>query len=246
MGVIKIDAYILTGGEGTRVKELTDKYRCQKHQIPINGIPFINYMTEWLYSTNLITKIYYLDAPGVGTAGALKIASGINHFPFLMVYGDCFCKVDLWNAYRKMLQRRADMVVFTRVVTEPDYGWILEDYTRYYVGDSSSGGHIAEYQYSARKYIRSHEATEYKTNIGTYLIGERAYEYIINQPWRQQAAPISPWIYCPGTLSLEHDLMEGDLFQVLKVDTYGTDDLYYYDVGTIDRVKKTEEQILKE
>jgi NDP-sugar pyrophosphorylase family protein len=240
-----MDAYILTGGEGSRVKELTDKYRCQKHQIPINGVPFINYMTDWLYSTGLITNIHYLDAPGVGTAGALKVSSRIDHFPFLMIYGDCFCKVDLWDAYRKMLKANADMVIMVKRVTEPDYGMIVDRKEGFILSDIPS----TTYPYWERRgesYSRHHTSTDYLTNIGTYLIGQRAYEYTINQPWRRGTAPINPWIYYPGTLSMEHDLMEGDLFSVLKVDTCDVNDLYYYDVGTIDRVLETEERILTE
>lgn len=235
-------AYILTGGEGSRVKEITDRYNCGKHEIPINGRPFIQHMREWLMGYPIVEMTICRGSPLVGTGGDIKIMESpgrrLLHFPFLLIYGDCYSPINVTALYEDFLRRKADMVMVTRTVTDPDYGLIELSRWRKRIGwDSMYGESVYEdigpnYTESIRHYERHHDAVPpYVTNIGTYMIGRRAYEYIRNQPWRDEGNG--------HTLSLEHHIFN-PMFRVLDVYAYDCSDLPYYDVGTPERVKETE------
>jgi len=240
-------AYILTGGAATRVKEITEKYNCEKHEIPICGKPFNKYMESWLRDQPIIDGIEYLNQPRVGTGGAIKTVEPasprILHFPFLLIYGDCFSPIDVTRLYEDFLRRKADMEIVTRKVTDPDYGLIVLPRWRSRTGwDSMYGESVYEdsgsnYTEPINQYTRHHDAEPpYITNTGTYMIGRRAYEYIRNQPWRDGgiSMPVDGL-----TLSLEHHIFDR-IFDTLDVYAYDCSDLPYYDVGTPERIKETE------
>jgi len=221
-----MEAYVLTGGEGTRVKEITDKLGCQKHEILVNGRPFWEYIEAWLLGNPPVSRkgspvegIMWLKRPGVGTGGAVKLIEAfprkVPHFPFLLAYGDIFSPVDVYEMYVWFLLMKADMVMVTREVTEGDYG-------RVNIGPTSQVSH----------YRRHHDASfPHKTNVGTYLIGQRVYEFVRNYPW-QRAEGVK-------TLSLESLL--STLLDIFDVYAYDCSELPYYDVGTPEMIAKTEE-----
>ena len=211
-----MNAYVLTGGESTRVRSLTEAHECAKHELPINGHQFYSYMGHWLGSSTIVADdgIRILNRPVVGTGGAIK-DSNINHYPYLIVYGDCYSPIDILDVYNTMLDSNADMVIITRLTSEADYGLITVDDDR------------------VIKYTRKHSTTgEYMTNIGTYLIDRRAHEYIVNQPWNR----------VPGnylhTMSLEYNVFD-TIFDHLTILNYDSTNLPYYDVGTPDRYEAT-------
>ena len=106
-----MQALILAGGEGTRLRPLTSSV--PKPVVPLAGRPFISYMIEWLRrhgvdeailscgfmadgvravlgdGDRLGVRLRYVEEPRpLGTGGALKLAEDLLEDRFLMVNGD--------------------------------------------------------------------------------------------------------------------------------------------------------------
>jgi NDP-sugar pyrophosphorylase family protein len=122
-----IQAVILAGGAGTRLRPLTDTI--PKPMIPVNGRPFLQYIVEWLVKYGVrecvfsigyladkfeeyfgdgsrfgLNIIYSVENQFLGTAGAIKLAENHLQDDFFVINGDTFLPVDLddvYEAYRK-------------------------------------------------------------------------------------------------------------------------------------------------
>ncbi len=113
-----MQALILVGGEGTRLRPLTSSM--PKPVVPLAGQPFITYMLEWLRSHGvddvvlscgfgadgvravlgdgeaLNVRLRYVEEPQpLGTGGALKFAEELLEERFLMLNGDVLTDIDL-------------------------------------------------------------------------------------------------------------------------------------------------------
>jgi mannose-1-phosphate guanylyltransferase len=113
-----VQAVILVGGEGTRLRPLTSTV--PKPVVPLVGRPFISYMLEWLRAhgvddvimscgflatsvrnvlgdgSQLGIKLRFVEEPEPrGTAGALKFAESLLDERFLMLNGDVLTDMDL-------------------------------------------------------------------------------------------------------------------------------------------------------
>ncbi len=113
-----MQALILAGGEGTRLRPLTSTI--PKPVVPLVGRPFISYMLEWLRrhgvedvilgcgfmadavravlgdGSGLGTRLRYLEEPRpLGTGGALKFAENLLEERFFMLNGDVLADFDL-------------------------------------------------------------------------------------------------------------------------------------------------------
>jgi mannose-1-phosphate guanylyltransferase len=113
-----MQALILAGGEGTRLRPLTSTI--PKPVVPLVGRPFITYMIEWLGShgvddvilacgfmaadvrsvlgdgRSLGVRLRYVEEPRpLGTGGALKYAEDLLAERFLMLNGDVLTDFDL-------------------------------------------------------------------------------------------------------------------------------------------------------
>src|SRR3954452_22737818 len=113
-----MQAVILVGGEGTRLRPLTSTV--PKPVVPLVDRPFIAYMLEWLgrhgvddvvmscgflasgvrnvlgEGTNYGMTIRYVEEPTpMGTGGALKFAESLLDDRFLMLNGDVLTDMDL-------------------------------------------------------------------------------------------------------------------------------------------------------
>src|ERR671931_2470911 len=113
-----MQALILAGGEGTRLRPLTSTV--PKPVVPLVDRPFITYMLEWLRShgvddvvmscgymasgvrnvlgdgTQLGLRIRYVEEPRpLGTGGAVKFAEPLLDERFLMLNGDVLTDMDL-------------------------------------------------------------------------------------------------------------------------------------------------------
>jgi mannose-1-phosphate guanylyltransferase len=113
-----VQAVILVGGEGTRLRPLTSTI--PKPVVPLVDRPFMAYMLEWLRShgvddvvllmgylstavRNVLgdgerfgLRIRYVEEPDPrGTAGALKFAEALLDERFLMLNGDVLTDIDL-------------------------------------------------------------------------------------------------------------------------------------------------------
>jgi mannose-1-phosphate guanylyltransferase len=113
-----VQALILAGGEGTRLRPLTST--TPKPVVPLVGRPFISYMLEWLRrhgvddvilscgfmadgvrsvlgdGEDLGLRLRYLEEPRpLGTGGALKFAEDWLEERFFMLNGDVLTDIDL-------------------------------------------------------------------------------------------------------------------------------------------------------
>jgi mannose-1-phosphate guanylyltransferase len=113
-----VQALILAGGEGTRLRPLTSAI--PKPVVPLAGRPFITYMVEWLRGhgvadvilacgfmadgvrsvlgdgSELGVRLRYIEEPEpLGTGGALKFAEELLDERFLMLNGDVLTDMDL-------------------------------------------------------------------------------------------------------------------------------------------------------
>jgi mannose-1-phosphate guanylyltransferase len=113
-----VQALILAGGEGTRLRPLTST--TPKPVVPLVDRPFISYMLEWLRGhgvddvilscgfmaegvrsvlgdgARLGIKLRYLEEPKpLGTGGALKFAEELLDERFFMLNGDVLTDIDL-------------------------------------------------------------------------------------------------------------------------------------------------------
>jgi mannose-1-phosphate guanylyltransferase len=113
-----VQALILAGGEGTRLRPLTSTV--PKPVVPLVDRPFIAFMIDWLRSHHvddvvmscghlaagvrdvlgdgeaLGVRLRYIEEPHpLGTGGALKHAEDLLHERFLMLNGDILTDIDL-------------------------------------------------------------------------------------------------------------------------------------------------------
>src|ERR1700674_5051114 len=113
-----MQAVILVGGEGTRLRPLTSTV--PKPVVPLVDRPFISFMLEWLRAhgiddvimscgflatsvrnvlgdgTGLGIRLRFVEEPDArGTAGALKFAESLLDARFLMLNGDVLTDIDL-------------------------------------------------------------------------------------------------------------------------------------------------------
>src|ERR671927_601323 len=113
-----MQALILAGGEGTRLRPLTTTY--PKPVVPLVDRPFIGFMLEWLrrhgvddvvMSCGFLAsgvrnvlgdgsafglRLRYVEEPRpLGTGGALKFAESLLDERFLMLNGDVLTDIDL-------------------------------------------------------------------------------------------------------------------------------------------------------
>src|SRR3954465_5292121 len=117
-GSARMQAVILVGGEGTRLRPLTSTV--PKPVVPLVDRPFLAYMLEWLkrhgiedvvmamgYLPTAVrnvlgdgsafgVRLRYVEEPDPrGTAGALKFAEDLLDERFLMLNGDVLTDIDL-------------------------------------------------------------------------------------------------------------------------------------------------------
>ena len=133
-----MQAVILVGGLGTRLKPLTEQI--PKVMVPVNGKPFLLHLLELLKSQgindivlctgylgeqvrdifgdgeNLGVRIRYSEEKGglLGTGGALKQAQNLLDDYFLVINGDTYLPIDYSEVERAFLKRgkKALMVVY--------------------------------------------------------------------------------------------------------------------------------------
>lgn len=119
-----MQALILAGGEGTRLRPLTSTV--PKPVVPLAGRPFIAYMLEWLVAHGVDdvilacgfmaagvraqlgdgsrwgARLRYVDEPRpLGTGGALRFAQDLLDERFLMLNGDVLTDIDLNQQLRQ-------------------------------------------------------------------------------------------------------------------------------------------------
>ena len=146
-----MQALILVGGEGTRLRPLTSTIA--KPVVPLVGRPFISYMLEWLRDhgvddvilscgymaagvrsvlgdgADLGLRLRYLEEPRpLGTGGALKYAEELLDERFLMLNGDVLTDIDLTAQVRQHERTQARATLALIPVDDPSaYGLVRRD-----------------------------------------------------------------------------------------------------------------------
>ncbi len=147
----KIQAVILAGGLGTRLRPYT--FLLPKPMLPVGPKPIMEHIIDWLkgagigdiiVSTGYLGKmlqeyfgdgsewdvnIAYATSPHpMGTAGQLKTAEGKIRGRFVCVYGDALLDIDLRKALEFHAQKKATAtMVLMKYSTEMKYGFMETD-----------------------------------------------------------------------------------------------------------------------
>jgi mannose-1-phosphate guanylyltransferase len=221
-----VQAVILVGGEGTRLRPLTSTV--PKPLVPLVDRPFIVYMLEWLRGhgvsdvimscgflatsvrnvlgdgSHLGVRLRFVEEPEPrGTAGALKYAERLLDERFLMLNGDVLTDIDL-SAQIAQHERTSAVGTLALVgVKDPTaYGLVRLD------GDGA-----------VREFVEKPTADEIDTNLisaGAYVLERRVLDLI--PPDRNFSIEREVWPRLVG-----HGL-------------YGfTADAYWLDIGTPER-----------
>lgn len=143
-----MQALILAGGEGTRLRPLTSTI--PKPVVPLVGRPFIVYMLQWLRAhgvddvilgcgfmadgvrrvlgdgSELGIRLRYLEEPKpLGTGGALKFAEELLEERFFMLNGDVLTDIDLTAQLRQHERTGARATLALYPVDDPSaYGLV--------------------------------------------------------------------------------------------------------------------------
>jgi mannose-1-phosphate guanylyltransferase len=222
-----MQALILAGGEGTRLRPLTS--RIPKPVVPLVDRPFIVFMLEWLMAhgvddvilscgfmadgvssvlgdgSQLGLQLRYVEEPRpLGTGGALKFAEEMLDERFLMLNGDVLSDIDLSAQLRQHEETGATITLALYPVEDPTaYGLVTRHDDR-----------------SVKAFVEKPRPEEIETN----LISAGA--YVIEREALDRMAPA-------GTPSS----IERDLFpQLVGHGLYGYEASgYWMDIGTPQR-----------
>lgn len=144
-----MQALILAGGEGTRLRPLTSTI--PKPVVPLVDRPFVSYMIEWLRGQGvdevilacgfmaadvravigdgsaLGVRVHYVEEPEpLGTGGALKYAEELLAERFLMLNGDVLTDIDLGAQLAQHERTGARATLALVPVEDPSaYGLVL-------------------------------------------------------------------------------------------------------------------------
>jgi mannose-1-phosphate guanylyltransferase len=143
-----VQALILAGGEGTRLRPLTTTH--PKPVVPLVDRPFIGFMLDWLRrhgvdevvmscghmadgvravlgdGSGFGVKLSFVEEPHpLGTGGALKFAEELLHDRFLMLNGDVLTDIDLTAQIAQHEQSGARATLALTPVEDPSaYGLV--------------------------------------------------------------------------------------------------------------------------
>jgi mannose-1-phosphate guanylyltransferase len=142
-----VQALILAGGEGTRLRPLT--YTVPKPVLPLAGRPHIAYVIDWLArhgvddvivscghladgmrntlaALELDVRIRFAEEPDArGTAGAIRFAEDMLADRFLVLNGDILCDLDLTAQIEQHESTRARATIALYPVEDPTgYGLV--------------------------------------------------------------------------------------------------------------------------
>jgi mannose-1-phosphate guanylyltransferase len=231
-----VQALILVGGEGTRLRPLTTVE--PKPVVPLVGQPFMTYMLEWLRGhgvddvimscgylpdgiksvlgdgSSLGIRLRYIEEPEpLGTGGALKYAEDVLDERFLMLNGDVLTDFDITAQLRQHEETGARATLSLVGVEDPSaYGLVR-----------------LNPDHSVRGFLEKPKPEEIDTNLINAGI------YILHHDVLDGMAPA-------GTnISIERDLFPTLVGEGL----YGYESTgYWMDIGTPDRYLQATREIL--
>jgi mannose-1-phosphate guanylyltransferase len=176
-----LQALILAGGEGTRLRPLTSTI--PKPVVPLADQPFISYMLEWLrghgvddvilscgfmadgvrnvlgHGSGFGLRLRYIEEPRpLGTGGALKFAEELLDERFFMLNGDVLTDIDLTEQLRQHERAGARATLALVGVEDPSaYGLVR-----------------CNADCSVREFVEKPGSEEIGTNLvnaGVYILG---------------------------------------------------------------------------
>ena len=144
-------AVVMAGGEGTRLRPLTSNQ--PKPMVPIVGKPCMEHILELLkhhgFEEVIVTVAfmpqairsyfgdgeslglgieYSVEESPLGTAGSVRLASGVLDEPFLVISGDALCDVDLSALVRFHREKEAAVTIGLKSVDNPlEFGIVVTD-----------------------------------------------------------------------------------------------------------------------
>ena len=183
-----MQALILAGGKGTRLRPLT--VYTPKPIVPICNRPFLLYQIDTLrragitditlslsYQQNKIEQLlgdgsdygvalrYKVEPQPMGTAGAYKFAEELIREPTVVFNGDILTDLDLKAVIREHNERKAMATVVLAPVDNPrSYGLV----------ETESDGRIRQFLEKPRE----DEITVNTINAGTYVLEPKVLDYI--------------------------------------------------------------------
>jgi len=232
-----VQAIILVGGEGTRLRPLT--YGTPKPMVPIMNVPFLARTLERLYAAGIrdvilpagymphaITEYfgdgsalgmkitYVIEEVPLGTAGAIKNVEEHIHGPFFMLNGDVLTSLDLTAMVRYHQEKGGLGALHLIKVEDPSpFGCVVHD----------GSGRVSKFVEKPKR----EEAPTNEINAGTYLLEPQILDLI--PPGRN--------------VSIEREIFPKLLEQGNALYAYTTDD-YWMDVGRPEQYLKAHRDIL--
>jgi len=183
-----MQAIVLVGGEGTRLRPLT--YGTPKPMVPIMNVPFLARTLERLYEAEIrdvvlaagympqaivdyfgdgskigMNVIYAIEETPLGTAGALKNVEPHITGPFFVLNGDIFTSLDL-RAMQEYHKEKGGVATLhcIRVEDPSPFGCVVHDQT----------GRVSAFIEKPPK----DDAPTNDINAGTYLLAREILDFI--------------------------------------------------------------------
>jgi mannose-1-phosphate guanylyltransferase len=227
-----IQAVILVGGEGTRLRPLT--FTTVKAMVPVLNKPYIEHLFEHLESHNIkeivlamgykpdsikdyfnnkdatVKLIYSLERIPLGTAGAVRNADQFinKNKPFFILNGDIFSDLNFTDMLKFHKQKRAKVTIALTPVDDP---------TRFGVVDVDGDRRIHRFIEKPKL----EEAPSNLINAGTYILDPEILEYIPKDK----------------KFMFEHDVFPKLILDDVPVFGYPTS-TYWVDIGTPENYQK--------
>lgn len=182
-----VKAVILAGGEGCRLRPLTN--HCPKPMVPILNKPVMEYSIELLKRhgiTDIIMTVHYLsssirshfgdgskwgvtityseDGMPLGTAGSVKLAEQMLTESFLVISGDILTDFDLSAGIQHHEDQLAAATIFTKPLDLPiEYGVLLS-------ADKKMDKMFEKPNWS--------DLTKHSINTGIYILDPKIFTYL--------------------------------------------------------------------
>jgi mannose-1-phosphate guanylyltransferase len=183
-----MQALILAGGKGTRLRPLT--VYTPKPVVPICNRPFLLYQIDTLRRAGIrditlslsyqpqkieqqlgdgssfgVNLRYTVEPQPMGTAGAYKYAEDLIREPTVVFNGDILTDLDLKAVIREHTERKATATIVLTPVENPSaYGLV----------ETREDGHVARFLEKPKP----EEVTTNNINAGTYILEPRVLDYI--------------------------------------------------------------------
>ena len=243
-----MQAVILVGGEGTRLRPLT--YALPKPMVPILGRPFIGWIIERLhragvedvilsccYLPDVIeahfgdgrafgVKLHYVveDQP-LGTAGAIKNAIDFIHGPIFVCNGDILTGLDLTMLRGEHVKHNALATIHTRAVDDPSQFGVVEtdsDGRVLRFVEKPKPGETNARDINAGTYVLEREAVEAIPTGRSVSIERETFPHLISTTGRVYAVSTQDYWIDVGRpepyIQAHHDILDGKFEKPLGVE----------------------------